>query len=160
MRFVLSILIVLFSLGAAHADEAARNDLAKVLVEKTSSNAMVDQMAEAVWPTLEATITQANDEVGDELLGKMKAVYVDLNRDLVNSMSGDIVQFYAANFTEEELQQLLDFYESDLGVKTLAMTPKLMSEVMPGMMAKIQQDIPKMIEEFKVLLEEEGLKFE
>lgn len=160
MRIVLSILFVLMSFGAVHADEAARNELAKILVEKTSSNAMVDQMAEAVWPTLEATITKANDEVGEELLGKMKAVYVDLNRDLVNSMSGDIVQFYSTNFTEEELQQLLEFYESDLGKKTLEMTPKLMSEVMPGMMAQIQQDIPKMIEEFKVLLEEEGLKFE
>lgn len=160
MRVILGLVLVLFSFGPIYADEAARAEMAKILVEKTSSDAMVDQMANAVWPSLEATIKEANDQVDDAVLGKMKAIYVDMNRELVTSMSGDIEKFYAVNFTDDELQQLLDFYESDLGKKTLEMTPKLMSEVMPVMMAQIQREIPIMIEEFKVLLAEEGLKFE
>ena len=35
-----------------------------------------------------------------------------------------MIQFWADNYTEEELDQLIAFYKTDLGQKTLAMFPK------------------------------------
>ena len=59
-------------------------------------------------------------------------------------------------FTEDELQDLIDFYKSPLGQKMLKKQPELMKATMQKMqvemskvMPKIQADIKKAIEEVK-----------
>lgn len=67
-----------------------------------------------------------------------------------------VARIYAKVFTEQELQELVDFYKSPIGVKVLDKQPELMREtmkVMQGEMVKImpaiQQDIKKSIEAAK-----------
>ncbi|MGJ8529208.1 DUF2059 domain-containing protein [Maritalea sp.] len=157
MRLLFGFLILVLSVGNAFADDVSRKQLAADIVDLTTTGALVDQMAGAIWPTLEASILAKNENVSDEALAAMKSEYIELNRGLIVSLTGTVTEFYAENYTEDELKELMDFYRSPVGKKTLEITPKLMGEIFPGMMAKIQQDIPVMMEKFKKLAKEKGI---
>jgi len=157
MRILGFVLVLLLSFGAAHADDGTRQELAIEIVELTTAGAMVDQMVDALWPTLEASIVAKNENPSDDALDAMKAEYGRLVEALIGSIIGDVVDFYADNYTEQELRDLMAFYQSDLGQKTLATAPKLMGEIMPGMMQKMQQELPSMMQKFNELAKQKGL---
>lgn len=157
MRILGFVLVLLLSFGAAHADDSVRQELAIEIVELTTTGAMVDQMVDAVWPTLEASIVAKNEDPNDDALDAMKAEYGRLVEALIGSVIGDVSGFYADNYSEQELHELLAFYRSDLGKKTLAIAPKLMGEIMPSMMQKMQQELPATMQKFYDLVDEKGL---
>ncbi len=57
----------------------------------------------------------------------------------------NIVPVYAKHFTPAELSELIAFYKSPVGVKNLALTPQLMTEVMQ-VSQKYFEDNVKMLE--------------
>lgn len=157
MRILGFVLVLLLSFGAAHADDSVRQELALEIVELTTTGTMVDQMVDAIWPNLEGGIVARAKNPSDEVLAEMKAEYKKLVEGLIGSVIGDVSGFYADNYSEQELHELLAFYRSDLGKKTLAIAPKLMGEIMPSMMQKMQQELPATMQKFYDLVDEKGL---
>lgn len=157
MRILGFVLVLFLTFGAAQADDAARQELALEIVELTTTGALVDQMVDAIWPNLEGGIIARAKNPSEEVLAEMKAEYKKLVEGLIGSVVGDVSGFYADNYSEQELRELLEFYRSDLGKKTLAIAPKLMGEIMPGMMQKMQQELPATMQKFYDLVDEKGL---
>ncbi|MCZ4272440.1 DUF2059 domain-containing protein [Maritalea porphyrae] len=157
MRNIAWILILFCSFSAAHADDALRQKLAAQVVEQTTTGAMVDQMVDAIWPTLKASIVDRSKNPSEDDLAEMKMEYAKLVEEMIGSVIGDVTEFYAENYTEQELEDLITFYQSELGQKTLTNAPKLMSEIMPNMMQKLQQELPHTMQKFYALAEEKGL---
>lgn len=72
---------------------------------------------------------------------------------LMQKMMEKLIPAYAEVYTEEELQALVDFYESPVGQSVLKKMPELgavagksISEMMPGMMADMTARLSKKLE--------------
>ncbi|WP_295462124.1 DUF2059 domain-containing protein [uncultured Pseudomonas sp.] len=55
----------------------------------------------------------------------------------------DMVKLYTDTFTEDELEGLIKFYQSDLGKKMLATLPRLSAQSAELTQAKLEQAVPK-----------------
>lgn len=144
----------------AQDDSAARRAVAERVVAMTTAETVVEAMIGAVWPSVRDNIVAQNPSVSAELLGAMYSVMADTTRELVVDMSSDVTGFYAEEFELAELEALEAFYASDTGAKQLALTPKLMNQIMPGMLAKTQQMMPRMLESIRKAAEQRGLKLD
>lgn len=95
-----------------------------------------------------AALTRAISEAIDE-------TYSD---GLMQKIMDKLIPAYAEVYTEEELQGVVDFYESPIGQSVLRKMPQLgvvagksMSEMMPSMMADMNARLAKKLEGFDKL---------
>lgn len=85
-----------------------------------------------VIQNMKNTLLQSNlnyqrdlNEVATQIAGDMKARETQI--------SNEIAKIYAQNFTDAELRELLAFYKSPIGQKSLTMEPKAVSDTMAYM---------------------------
>lgn len=156
---ILSLLLVLAHPACAE-DEAARRVVAERVVAMTTTDATMDAMLAAMWPPVRDNIVTQNPSAPAEMLSALERVMADTLREMVTEMSSDVVAFYATEFELGELEALEAFYRSQTGAKLLALTPKLMNQIMPTMLRKSQDMMPKLMEEMGEAAKERGLKFD
>lgn len=158
--FLSLLLLTLAHPAFAEEDEAARRAIAERVVAITTTDATMDAMLAAIWPPVRDNILAQNPSAPAEMLNALERVMADTVREMVTEMSSDVVAFYTAEFELTELEALEAFYRSETGVKVLALTPKLMNQVMPLMLRKSQAMMPKLMEEIGKAAKERGLKFD
>jgi hypothetical protein len=146
-------------LPALAVDDAAEARLVAAVrvVKITTADAMTEAMIRALWPPLRERIVSQNPAASPELLDVVHQITADVTREMVSDVSGDMVNFYASQFTTEELDALLAFYESPVGGKLLASTPSLMNQVMPQVLEKTQTMMPRLTEEVRKAALQRGL---
>jgi hypothetical protein len=132
--------------------ETRKNALALI----DSMNKLTDnQMSDVIWQSMESRsdvrgLTQAQK---DELRKKMIEESVRSSkrfRELfsrridINQIIEDLFyELYDRHFTEAEIKDLLSFYRSATGKKSIAMQPQMFAEAMSGTFERVK---PKMIE--------------
>ena len=62
------------------------------------------------------------------------------------SMKDDMIKIYMDEFTEQELKELLAFYQTPLGKKTVQKMPKLMAKGAELGQQRVQQHLPELQE--------------
>jgi len=60
------------------------------------------------------------------------------------SMKDDMIKIYTAEFTEPELKELLAFYQTPLGKKTVAKMPKLLAKGAELGQQRVQEHLPEL----------------
>jgi len=134
----LVLLIAVASVGAATRSEGAEDaadkaGVARKLVAVTYTpetyKKMVDGMAAQLPPDLRA-----------DFAGIMMPY-----QELADLQTGLFVKYYST----AELQQLLKFYTSPLGKKTLEVMPEVMQDAQGVVMARVQAEMPKIVERYK-----------
>ena len=60
------------------------------------------------------------------------------------SMKDDMIKIYTDEFTEQELKELLAFYQTPLGKKTVQKMPKLMAKGAELGQQRVQQHLPEL----------------
>lgn len=128
---------------STHSAELARKLFAEMHMEQLMGG-MIRQMAPAIIeqsrkrnPNLSAADAQ---EISDAMAASMD--------DLMKKVTERSIPLYASTFTEKELQDLVDFYDTPTGKAMLAKMPVLMSkmgpmvsELMPEMMADMTKRV-------------------
>jgi len=166
MKLAVRVTVLTFALVAcaqpafAADDVVARREVAERIVALSTADAMTDSMIESVWPPVRDSIVAQNPGVSAELLGSMKTIMADTSRAMVLEMSGVVVSFYMEEFELGELMALEAFYVSPTGTKVLALTPKMMSQIMPTMLTQAQAMMPKLMEAIRKAAQERGLKLD
>jgi hypothetical protein len=123
-----SVLIVILAMlaGGAQAQTEARSDkhdLARELIETTGAmNRSVD-ILDAVLPPLFDIIKRSNPGVSDATLDELKRLALEEYKASLPELIDPIATVYESNYSEDELRQLIDFYKSPLGRKTLEKMP-------------------------------------
>lgn len=108
-------------------------------------SAVVDpQVTELVRRLLEANGTR--DNITRIFADIIKRAPADKQQELENILKSDkiidnLVPVYAKHFTAQELKELIAFYKSPVGAKNLALTPKLMTEVMEASVRYFERNI-------------------
>ena len=127
--------IVLCTATAAHAQESDprfRADVEKLL-EVTGAAALGAQMAALVSNQIIDSMKQHQPSIPDEAVALVKDV---LNAEFTRAfegpegMSAKLVDIYIKHFTHAEVIKMLEFYNTDVGRKTVAVLPKLAQDGM------------------------------
>jgi hypothetical protein len=130
------------------------SDLTK-LFDLMDTEKMIDGMMDNMIPALKQ---QASGQIkGDDAEVKFNK-YIDfmmnevkeLSKKLVNE---EMVTIYDKHFTQDEIKDLIKFYESPTGKKMLEKTPEITKDLMNSMMTKympeFQERLTKKLDELK-----------
>jgi uncharacterized protein len=129
MRYLVVLLIALIPCLAA-ADDASHLAAAGRLIELVKTR---ESMRNAFISSVDALVTAAPaGHVSPAEVADMKQATADwFDQELDwNGLKAKLVDAYAQSFTEDELNQLVAFYKTPLGQKTLAQMPLLQRQAM------------------------------
>ncbi len=140
------VLMVSFVATQGFCDEASKT----VKTEKLLSLLKVDQQMAATNDRMKMTaksqLTSSN--LPPDLVQRMEAIF-DKQFELIaqatnwDTIKGEFVGAYSTAFTEEEMDELIKFYESDLGKKLVDQLPELFAKGMEIGQAKLLEKQPE-----------------
>ncbi|HSP33144.1 MAG TPA: DUF2059 domain-containing protein [Thermoanaerobaculia bacterium] len=133
--------LALPSLAATEPNPTARQrDLVEKLMSVTKMDSMMHSMLDATYAQIEKQYLGGDD--GDAEAKEMFALFraKASKIDFFPDMHEAFVRVYAKYFTEDELQDLINFYGTHTGAKSLSLSSQLMTE---GMQIAAQHLTPK-----------------
>jgi len=150
--WMIGLLLVVFGIGIANGnqvEDAKARDIKK-LIEVTGAMEIGKQLADA----LSTQMAQHNNQLTKEEFSIVKTVMLDAFEEHQDSLVQKVVAVYSRYFTAEEIKGMIQFYETDLGKKTIKVMPALMQEsifagqewgqeIMPSVMDKVKAELDK-----------------
>lgn len=132
--------------SVASADEAKQRALAEEMLKASQADAVLENMSKQVNAMFAQTVKQMN--VPEERQAEAEKYQQRLNKILEEEMSwnklkGQFIDVYVDVFSEEELKELVDFYNSPVGKKLISKMPRLMQKSMGLAQQQMQTIIPK-----------------
>lgn len=144
---LLSCLIVLLFCSPVLADDASRRATALRILETTNVRESVDQVMEAMESMLSQQLaTMDLPAEGREAAARMQAELMSFMAEAMTweDLRDFMVDTYSELFTEQELLELAEFYESDLGQKMIARQPEILQRSMSWSQQAIQERMPEL----------------
>ena len=128
------------------------NDLAEIL----GLTNQLEQGFDAMMPLIEQQVKQLN--LNDEQEAELKEIYKTWYVEDIDhkALAKDIVKIYAETFTAEELEQLIIFYRTPIGQKTLKIFPELFAKDATLGAAEAQKKQAKLLERLQPFFEAIG----
>ena len=146
--FNMLVLVLMFAMVEAHAEQAASRESVERLLALTEASKMMDAMQSQIGNMFNGMAAQmklsekekpAFEKYMQKVGGLMKE---DMSWD---QFSEPIIKIYTKHFSEEEVQGLIKFYSSDVGRSMTKKMPLVMQEsmlisqeIMKKVMPKIQ----------------------
>jgi hypothetical protein len=90
--------------------------------------AATEQVTTQMWPVLEASIRNKNPNISPEAINAVRKEFQNLQNSFVTELLEDAPALYARHYTTEELRQLIAFYQSPVGAKSLKVTPLITAD--------------------------------
>ena len=133
--FLFSVLTLIFTMSSVAQDKTS--DLKK-LFGLMQSDKMIEEMLNNMVPILKQQASEtmkgsSSQEKLDQYVDFIKEELKALTNELINK---EMVNIYSENFTREEIQDLIKFYESPTGKKIIEKTPEFTTALMNSMMSK------------------------
>ncbi|MDW3203943.1 MAG: DUF2059 domain-containing protein [Alphaproteobacteria bacterium] len=128
------------SLTAAQAQEvpAEKQALIDRMMTLMNIDATMDQVVEVMTQQVVTTVKRTSPGIKQEALDIIVGVVQEEGRVLVEQSMSDVAPIMAGIYTTEELQQLIEFYETPLGKKALKTMPQVMQEAQNRMQPRLQ----------------------
>jgi uncharacterized protein len=161
MRLLHTLLIVAAlgcSAPAAHAqtDQSEALQVANELFALLSKDMLADltsNMTAQMWPMVERQMRPGLDQ---QTLAELRSEFERIQKESMAEVMQGAAPIYARHFTAGELRDLMNFYNSPTGQKSLKVLPQVMSEILNGMMPRMQQLQMQASESFAKILRERG----
>lgn len=162
-QLILSSLVALALSSVAVADEASHREAALRVLEASQ----VKKSLEQIQGMFEGMLSQQMGTVevppeGKAELEAMQAEMSSLMSDLLTweELSEFTVTTYVEFFSEEELNELTDFYKSELGQKLIERQPEIMQKSMQWAQTKVQERMPEFLKRLEEATAELREQFE
>jgi uncharacterized protein len=139
---------------APAAMEAAKNLVA--LMSQATIAQMASDMTAKVWPQVEAAMRARFPGIDDATLGELRNAYERLLTDKVSEAMADAPAIYARYFTAPEMKEIAAFYRTPTGAKTLTVMPKVMADMMPTLLSRLQSTKARLGADFADILKKHG----
>ncbi|HLK89350.1 MAG TPA: DUF2059 domain-containing protein [Polyangia bacterium] len=161
---VLSIVVVSSVLGGgARAAEqpdpaalAAAKDLCAVITKDTLKQ-MSTQMSSLTWPGIEKNL-RAKQTVSKKQIDSLRQEFDRIQIDFLTEVMAETPAIYARHFTAGELHEMLAFYRTPVGQKSLKVLPQVMTEIMAVIMPRMPQVQKDVMDAFGKVLHKQGLE--
>lgn len=160
-RYVLASLVLLFSFSLPVKSEELspekRADIERLL-DMTGAMALSTQMASAVTAQLFQVIKKARPDIPAKVLDALPAEVQATFAANMDSFKEAIIPIYHKHFSASEIKEIIQFYSTDLGKKTIRLMPVLMQESMLAGQRWGQSLGPEIDRRVKARLKGEGVK--
>jgi len=135
----LAIAVIFMSLSTSSADEDSHKKTAEKLLTQIGTDRI---LAQSIENTLNAQIQQQPS------LAPYKEVMLNFFEKHMGfeSLKDDLIAIYVEAFTEEELNDIMAFYETPTGRKTLEKLPELSAKGAQLGQSRVQQNIQELQE--------------
>jgi len=143
--WMVTLLVFAIATSITFADEATHKEAALKLLEVTNTQKMLDQY----MTSFETMMEKQFDAL--ELPSEGREAAKALQKEMMEWLSGFLaweqmkdtyVDIYVEVFTEDELNELIEFYQSPLGQKLLKKMPELLQKTMQKTQAILQEKMP------------------
>ena len=116
---------------AAHAQQpsAASMAVAKQLITSTGATAVFNPLIAGVVEQAKLLFLQQNPGLAKDLNEVAAKIRTDL-QPRFSELNDEVAKLYATNFTEQELKDILAFYQTPAGKKMLLVQPKVIDSSM------------------------------
>jgi uncharacterized protein len=116
----------------ARADELTRDKRADIerILEMTGALSLGKQMARAAVTNLAQILKKARPDIPQNVLDLLPAEVEAVFDENFDSFKEAVIPIYHKYFTAAELKEMIRFYSTDLGQKTIKVMPSLMQEGM------------------------------
>ncbi|RVT76680.1 DUF2059 domain-containing protein [Flavobacterium sufflavum] len=136
---ILSFCILSFS---ANAQSTSKSQKINQLLELTGSGKMAIQMINQITTSFKTSYSKAGDKFWEDFKNEVKA----------EDLEKMIIPIYDKYYTENDIDQLITFYNSPIGKKMISTMPQIMTESMTAG----QNWAKQIIEKYHAKLKEKG----
>lgn len=145
------------SANAQGAPDPEALKAAQELVDVSLADGLQDKLVEQSWPALEQVIRKAAPQLGDDQIAGLKTDFVGIMDKEMKEAMADTPTLYAKYFSAQEIRDLLAFYRTDTGRKTLTVMPALLGDVMQRTMSRMPAMMGRIKESFTRILQQKGV---
>ena len=107
---------------------AAARDLAGLISQDTIKD-MATRLTAQIWPRIELAL-KAKQSITPAQADDLRKEFVRIEVEFISKVMADTPIIYARHFTAAELRELLAFYHTPLGQKSLKAMPEVTAEAM------------------------------
>ena len=126
------------------------------IVTKDSLKQMSVQMSALTWPGIEKNL-KAKQTVTAAQISSLRQDFEKIQVDFLAEVMEDAPPIYARHFTVAELRELIAFYKTPIGQKTISVLPQVTAEVMALVMPKLPKLQNDVMQSFGKVLKKHGL---
>lgn len=137
----------------AEALQAAQ-ELMSVLGKDTIRQ-MAEQITAQVWPKITHSL-QAKQSVTPDQLNDLRKEYNRIQIEFMTKIMADAPVIYARHFTAAELRELLAFYRTPVGEKSIRVLPQITAETLALVVPRMQQIQTEVMDSFSKVLRQRG----
>ena len=147
------------SAQAAPSPEAmtAARDLV-ALISKDTMRQMATQMIGQVWPSVEASLRAKQPNIAPDQVADLRREYETIFYNYLSNLMSEAPTLYARHFTADELNQLVVFYRSPVGQKSLKVLPQLTVEMFQMIIPRLKELEAQIDAAFAKVLRARGLQ--
>jgi dienelactone hydrolase len=140
---------------SSEALQAARNLVA--LVSPATITQMASDVTAKVWPRIEAAMRSKYSKIDDATLGELRGEYERLVSETVAETMNGAPVIYVRYFTAAEMKEIAAFYSTPTDAKTLTVMPKVMADIVPALLPRLQPMEAQLNANFSNILKKHGL---
>lgn len=98
-----------------------------------------DKRDREIWPAIEAAFQQQYPNIDGPTLLELRAEFERAQNAAMRQTMDDAPVIYARLLTAQEIRELIAFYRTPIGMKTLRVLPQAAAEMLTAMAPRIQE---------------------
>ena len=140
---------------AAAMDAAKRADI-EVLMAEVGTLATMDRAVDLLMPKIIGNFKKINPSIPEATWAELSRVGVDELKKSLPELQEPLIAIYDANFTAEEVKQLVAFYGSPLGRKVVSQMPAILQQSLALGQAWGERVGPRIAERIRAAAKQKG----
>ena len=122
---------------AEPAPSPAALEHARHVIQSMHAEKLYDQMISAIETSVISSMTKNLPADKQQFAQTFEREYLEAMRAIMPKITDEMTIIYATDFTEQQLNDINQFYESPTGQAMLAKTPQIGQQLIPVVMAQI-----------------------
>ncbi|MCH7335956.1 DUF2059 domain-containing protein [Acinetobacter sp. NIPH 2699] len=161
MRKLIAPLIIAATISMPAFAQQASKESVKELLKITKSEQLIDQSNEYIYKFTASSIEQATQ--GQAISAKQKKAIENYSQNIANIVKRDftweklepeMIKIYVEEFTQAEINGMLEFYKTPVGQSTIDKMPIVMQKSMQLGYTQMNELTPKIMQETEKLAKE------
>lgn len=141
--------------SSAETMQAAKDLMAIMSVDTVRQ--MVTGMTNQVWPTIERELRSKRADIDQATLSELRTEFENIQMRYMANVMADAPTIYARHFSASELRDMMAFYKTPTGQKSLKAMPQVMADVFAMIMPKMQGLQVQIMDAFNDVLRKRGI---
>ena len=134
----------------------AAKDLMAIMTPDTVRQ-MVTGMTSQVWPSIEREVRGKRSDIDQATLSELRTEFENIQMRYMANVMADAPAIYARHFSTAELRDMMAFYKTPTGQKSLKVMPQVMTDVFALIMPKMQGLQVQIMDAFNEVLRKKGI---